>query len=71
MPRIKNLHFFGVGTPSPTSSRNTSFTQASFTIAPLNRPIKIPRLNTRTVLSSKNKSAERNIGDLEYFEDYK
>ena len=71
LPRIRNMHFLNKGTPSPTSSRNTSFTQASFTIAPQKRTISIPRLNTRTVLSSKNRSVERNAGDLEYLDDYK
>ena len=71
LPRFKNLNCFYAGTPSPTNSGNSIFTQASFTITPSKGPIKVPRLNTRTILSSKNRSVERSADDLECLDDYK
>lgn len=72
-PRFPRLHTLNIsaGILSPNFSGNSSFTQASFSIAPINRGIKIPKLNTRTVLSSKSKIIKPNADDLEFFENYK
>lgn len=69
LPRIKNINF-STATASPTNSGNSSFTQPSFKFAPQNRPIKIPRLNSRPVLSSKSRNIEYTPGDTDHFEDY-
>ena len=71
VPRFKHLNHLYAGTPSPKNSNNSSFTQASFSFAPSRGPVKVPRLNTRAVLSSKNISIERNTEDLECFDCYK
>ena len=71
LPRIKNMKLLNKNLLSPASSQNTSFTQASITINLQKRPISIPKLNTRSVFSSKNRSVERNAEDLEYLDDYR
>ncbi|OMJ82553.1 hypothetical protein SteCoe_16718 [Stentor coeruleus] len=70
LPRLRNLKH-DISSFSPPNSNNTSLTQASFSLAPQNKAIKIPRLNARPIISNKIKSVERNAGDNDYFSEYK
>jgi hypothetical protein len=66
LPRLRNLKH-DISSFSPPNSNNTSLTQASFSLAPQNKAIKIPRSNARPVIGNKVKSVERNAGDCDYF----
>lgn len=68
LPRLRNLKH-DTSSFSPPNSNNTSLTQASFSLAPQNKAIKIPRLNARPVIRNKVKSVERNADDCDYFDD--